>query len=102
MCGGMRFPIGVYAACIRAIVRARIQRCVGACVCEISRRCIKSKSQGWSAHQGHSGSITVFNMRITAGGMCGREGGMGEELLQRHSLMPHAPIGNPNDCSRPN
>lgn len=80
----MRFPIGVYAACIRAIVRARMQRCVGACVCEISQRCIKSKSQGWSAHQGHSGSITVFNMRITAGGMCGRGGWAGSCFKDTH------------------
>lgn len=36
----------------------------------IDQRLIKSKSQGWSAHQGHGGSVSAVNMRRTAPKMC--------------------------------
>lgn len=47
----------------------------------------KSKSQGWSPHQGHSGSIAALGVRIK---MCFKDVWKG---ASKTLLMPHGPMG---------
>lgn len=59
----------------------------------INQRRIKSKSQGWSPHQGHSGSIAALGVRITAFKDVWKGVGVGWGVVSKTLLMPHGPMG---------
>lgn len=72
--------------------------CMGALIhhmllCVINQRHTKSKSQGWSLHQGHIGSITMFSLRIRAIKDVWKEVGAVYGAASKTLLMLQGPVG---------